>query len=141
MSALQQFKHETKGVRNGATPTRLLAISKKTIGIFSILSILLSLMGAGLIVVGIIGSPLTTAVHSTGFANLPLFVTGVVIASLALALHLIAWVGALTNLARLQYWGWFVLVLVFHGLAVLVYLIVAPPTPASVTSYVQKEVP
>ncbi len=114
-------------------------MSKRTISILSILSIMLALVGAGLIVAGVVGSPLTTTTtgnattaHMTSFANLPLFVAGVVIASLALIPHLIAWAGALINLARLQQWGWFVLVLVLHGIAVLLYLIAGPTTPASV---------
>ncbi len=75
-------------------------MSKRTIGILSILSVMLALVGAGLIVAGIVGSPLTTTTtgnatttHMTNFANLPLFVAGVVIAALALIPHLIAWEG------------------------------------------------
>ena len=88
-------------------------MSKKTIRILSILSLMLALLGAGLIVAGVVGSPWTTTTtgnattaHMTSFANLPLFVAGVVIAALALVPHLIAWAGALINLARLQQWGW-----------------------------------
>jgi hypothetical protein len=107
-------------------------MSKRTIRILSILSIMLALVGASLIVAGIVGSPWTTT-HATSFASLPLFVIGVVIAALALVLHQIAWAGALINLARLQHWGWFGFVLAFHGLAVLVYLIAGPTTPAAMS--------
>lgn len=123
-------------------------MSKRTISIHSILSVMLALVGAGLIVAGVVGSPLTTTTtgnattaHMTSFANLPLFVAGVVIAALALIPHLIAWAGTLINLARLQKWGWFVLVLVLHGIAVLIYLIAGPTTPAGVAhsaSYMQR---
>ncbi len=106
-------------------------MSKRTIRLLAILSILLALVGAGLIVAGIVGSPWTTpSAHATGFASLSLFVAGVVIAALALVSHQIAWAGALINLARLQQWSWFVFVLVLHGIAVLVYLIAGPTTPA-----------
>src|SRR5260370_3651281 len=123
-------------------------MSKRPIGILSILSVMLALVGAGLIVAGIVGSPLTTTTtgnatttHMTNFANLPLFVAGVVIAALALIPHLIAWAGTLINLARLQQWSWFVLVLVLHGIAVLMYLIAGPTTPADMAhsaSYMQR---
>ncbi|HEY6408318.1 MAG TPA: hypothetical protein VIY29_12695 [Ktedonobacteraceae bacterium] len=112
-------------------------MSKKTIRLLTILSIMLALVGAGLIVADIVGSPLTTTTtgnatttHMSIFANLPLFVVGVVVAALALVPHQIAWAGALINLARLQQWSWFVFVLVLHGIAVLVYLIAGPTTPA-----------
>ncbi len=117
-------------------------MSKRTISILFILSVMLALVGAGLIVAGVVGSPLTTTTtgnattaHMTSFANLPLFIAGVVIAALALIPHLIAWAGALINLARLQQWGWFVLVLVLYGIAVLLYLIAGPTTPADIAHY------
>src|SRR5260370_8324601 len=82
-------------------------MSKRTISILFILSVMLALVGAGLIVAGIVGSPLTTTTtgnatttHMTNFANLPLFVAVVVIAALALIPHLIAWAGPLINLLR-----------------------------------------
>jgi hypothetical protein len=121
-------------------------MSKRTIGILSILSFLLALVSAGLIVTGIVGIAWlstaggnTTSSHSTGIANLPLFIVGVIIASLALVVHLTARAGALVTLARLQHWGWFVLVLVFQGIAVLLYLIAGPTTHASVSHAAQPE--
>lgn len=117
-------------------------MSKRTIAILAILSVMLALVGAGLIVVGIVGSPLMTTTignsttgHMTSFANLPLFVAGVVIAFLSLIPHQIAWAGALINLARLQHWGWFVFVLIVHGIAVLAYLIAGPTTPDSAAPF------
>jgi hypothetical protein len=109
-------------------------MSKRMIGMLFILSVMLALVGAGLIIASLVGSPLTTA-HKTGFANLPLFLVGVVIAALSLVSHLIAWAGALINLARLQHWGWFVCVLIVHGSAVLLYLIAGPTAPASATPF------
>jgi hypothetical protein len=109
-------------------------MSKSMILILSILSVTLALVGVGLIVAGIVGSSLT-AVHTSSFAHLPLFLVGVVIAALALVAHLFAWAGALINLARLQHWGWFVFVLIVHGIAVLVYLIADPTTPDSAAPF------
>ncbi len=117
-------------------------MSKRTIGILFILTVILALVGAGLIVAGVVGSPFTTTIngnsttaHMRSFANLPLFVAGVVIASLAGIPYLIASIGALINLARLQQWVWFVLVFVFQGIALLIYLIAGPTTPAGVPHY------
>jgi hypothetical protein len=59
----------------------------------------------------------------------------VVIAAQALVAHLFAWAGALINLARLQHWGWFVFVLIVHGVAVLAYLIAGPTTPAGAVPF------
>ena len=117
---------------------------KSTIGILFILNVIMALVGGGLIVVGIVGSTFTTTTngysttgHITSFGNLPLFVVGVIIASLSGIPYLIAWIGALVNLARLQQWVWFVLLFVFHWIALLIYLIAGPTTPAGVPHYSQ----
>jgi len=117
---------------------------KSTIGILFILNVIMALVGGGLIVAGIVGSTFTTTTngyltkgHITSFGNLPLFVVGVIIASLSGIPYLIAWIGALVNLARLQQWVWFVLLFVFHWIALLIYLIAGPTTPAGVPHYSQ----
>ena len=117
---------------------------KSTISILFILSVITALVGAGLIVGGIIGSTFitTTIGNSTtgqigSFGNLPLFIVGVIIASLSGIPYLIAWIGALINLARLQQWVWFVLVFIFHGIALLIYLIAGPTMPSGVPQYSQ----
>jgi len=117
---------------------------KRTIGILFILHVIMALVGAGLIVAGVVGSTYTTTSngysttgHLTSFGNLPLFVVGVIIASLSGIPYLIAWIGALVNLARLQQWVWFVLLLIFHWIALLIYVIAGPTTPAGVPQYPQ----
>jgi hypothetical protein len=116
-------------------------MSKRTIGIFFIINVIMALVGVGLIVAGLIGSTYTTTSNgytTTGqIGNVPLFVTGVVIVSLSGIPYLIAWIGALINLARLQQWVWFIVVLIFHWIALLVYLIAGPTTPAGVPQYAQ----
>jgi hypothetical protein len=116
-------------------------MSKRTIGIFFIINVIMALVGVGLIVAGLIGSTYTTTGNgytTTGqIGNVPLFVTGVVIASLSGIPYLIAWIGALINLARLQQWVWFIVVLIFHWIALLVYLIAGPTTPPGVPQYAQ----
>ncbi len=119
-------------------------MSKRTIGILFILTVIMGLVGAGLIVAGVVGSTFvttgnrySTTGHITSFGNLTLFIIGVILASLAGIPYLIAWIGALVNLARLQQWVWFVLVFIFHGIALLIYLIAGPTTPAGVPQYSQ----
>ena len=119
-------------------------MSKRTIGIFFIVSIIMGLVGAGLIIGGLVGSTYTTTNNGystnaqiTSFGNLPLFIVGVIILSLSAIPYLIAWIGALINLARLQEWVWFVLMLIFQWITLIVYLITGPTTPAGVPQYSQ----
>jgi hypothetical protein len=46
-------------------------------------------------------------------------------------LALIAWIGALIKTARLSQWLWFILLLVFSGITMLVYIFAGPTKPAS----------
>ena len=111
---------------------------KRTIGILYVLSIVMGLVGAGLILAGLAGStfsnpstPYSVGSQVATLGNPALFVAGVAIAVLAGIPHLIAWIGALVNLARLQQWVWFVLMLLFSSICLLVYLIAGPTTPAA----------
>jgi hypothetical protein len=119
-------------------------MSKRTIGIFFIVSIIMDLVGVGMIVGGLVGSSYTTtntaystSAQVTSFGNLPLFIVGVIILSLSAIPYLIAWIGALINLARLQEWVWFVLMLIFQWITLLVYLIAGPTRRADVPQYSQ----
>ncbi len=111
-------------------------MTKRTIGIFFIVSILMDLIGVGLLVGGLVGSTYattttgySTTTQVTSFGNLPLFILGVTLLSLSAIPFLIAWIGALINLARLQEWVWFVLMILFSWITLLVYLIAGPTTP------------
>src|SRR5690349_1029119 len=117
-------------------------MSKRTIGIFFIVSVIMDLIGVGLIIGGLVGSSYTTTTTGystnaqlTSIGNGPLFVVGIVIVSLSAIPYLIAWIGALINLARLQQWVWFVLMLIFQWITLLIYLIAGPTTPAGVPQY------
>ena len=111
-------------------------MTKRTISIFFIVSIIMDLIGIGLIAGGLVGSTFSTTTNGystnaqvTSFGNLPLFIIGVIILSLSAIPYLIAWIGALINLARLQEWVWFVLMLIFQWITLLVYLFAGPTTP------------
>jgi hypothetical protein len=123
-------------------------MSKRTIGIFFIVSIIMGLVGAGLIIGGLAGSTYTsttsgysTNVQLTSIGNAPLFVFGIIIASLSAIPYLIAWIGALINLARLQQWVWFILMLLFSGITLIVYLFAGPTTRPGVPQYAQNMPP
>jgi len=113
-------------------------MSKRTIGIFFIVSIIMDIVGVGMIIGGLIGS--TTASTSNGysystqvtsFGNQTLFILGVILVSVSAIPYLIAWIGALINLARLQQWVWFVLMLIFQWITLLIYLIAGPTRPSA----------
>ncbi len=119
-------------------------MSKRTIGIFFIVSIIMGLVGAGLIIGGLVGSTYTTTTYGsstnvqlTSIANPALFAVGIIIASLSAIPFLIAWIGALINLARLQQWVWFVLMLIFSWITLLIYLFAGPTTRPGVPQYAQ----
>ncbi|HEV8190331.1 MAG TPA: hypothetical protein VGP82_02445 [Ktedonobacterales bacterium] len=48
--------------------------------------------------------------------------------ALASILALIAWIGALIKTAQLQRWVWFVCLLLFSGIAMLIYVFAGPTT-------------
>src|SRR5947199_6267203 len=81
-------------------------MNKRTIGIFFIVSVIMDLIGVGLIIGGLVGSTYTTTTNGystnaqlTNIGNAPLFIAGIVIVSLSAIPYLIAWIGALINLA------------------------------------------
>jgi hypothetical protein len=60
---------------------------------------------------------------------------GATLALVALAVYVVAsilatvaWVGALIKMAQLQRWGWFVGLLLFSGIALLIYVFAGPTT-------------
>jgi len=118
---------------------------KKTIGIFYIISVVLFIPGISLFIAGLIGSttvynPNTGANDVTSLGNPTLFSTGIIIWILSSWLFLVAWIGALINLARLQRWGWFILMFIFNVICLIVYLFAGPETP-KVAQYPQYQQP
>ena len=107
---------------------------KKTIGIFFIIFVVLFIAGLSLSIAGLIGSttvynPYTGANDVTSIGNPTLFYTGVIIWILSCVPFLVAQIGAMVNLARLQKWGWFILMFIFTFICLPVYLFAGPETP------------
>jgi hypothetical protein len=110
-------------------------MSKRTIGIFFIISIIMDIVGVGLIIGGFIGSTYNTSYYGnttnaqvTSMGHPALFAIGVILAFLSFIPFLIAWIGALINLARLQEWVWLVLMIIFSWITMIIYLIAGPTT-------------
>jgi len=60
---------------------------------------------------------------------MPLFFAGIALYVLGFVSFIVAWIGALINLARLQQWTWFVMVILFNWICLIVYLFAGPDTP------------
>ena len=103
-------------------------MSKRTIGIFFIISVIMDVVGVIMIFGGLIGSTTDTSTQTAQLGNAPLFGFGILLAALSAIPFLIAWIGALINLGRLQEWVWFILMIIFSWITLLVYLIAGPTT-------------
>jgi drug/metabolite transporter (DMT)-like permease len=93
----------------------------------------LIVVGVGVLLLSLAGG-VTTTVNNLGQStstpnNTPLFIVGVAIASLGALAVGVAWIGALIRTAQLGQWAWFVLLLVFQGVMLLVYVIAGPDQP------------
>jgi hypothetical protein len=58
--------------------------------------------------------------------------------SIGFLLGVVAWIGALVRTARLQYWGWFIFLLLLSGLAMLVYIFAGSETQTVPESWAEK---
>lgn len=98
------------------------------------------LSGLAVVIIGVVlvlisvASGTTTSVGPYGGTtttpnNLPLFVIGIVLVCLGAIPVAIAWIGALIRTAQLGEWVWFVLLLLFQGITLLVYVITGPDQP------------
>lgn len=105
-----------------------------------LLGLLCAIVGVGLFIYGAVGvnfSNLSTLQASgklfvaADMSNSTFTILGALIVLLGSILSLIAWIGALIRTATLGRWGWFVCLLLFHGLALLIYIFAGPTTRTS----------
>lgn len=80
-------------------------------------------------------TPTVSAGAGAGFA------IGVVLFIVAGVLATIAWIGALIRSAKMQTWGWFVVVLLLHGLGTLIYAIGGPSDQPVMAAYPPQQYP
>jgi len=119
-------------------------LSKRVVLWLDIIGIILALIGVAVFVPAVfsvaqtctqaqINAGTCTPTVSTG-ASAGILI-GVLLFIVAGLLSTIAWIGALVRAARMQSWGWFVVVLVLHGLGTLIYAIAGPADAAPVAAY------
>lgn len=109
---------------------------KKTVLILWIIGFVIALIGAGMFVPAIVAAANHCTPNAFGGQNCslptsdPLTVIGllgVVVIIIGGLVSTIAWIGALIRSAKMQTWGWFVVVLLFHALGTLIYALAGPP--------------
>ncbi len=111
------------------------SMSKKTIGMLYLISLVLEVFPA---------IPLVAAL-TQGYIDTPTL-EAIIVLSIIMALcgipGIIAWIGTLVNLSRAQEWVWFILVFLFGGIAVLIYVLAGPqPQGARQTPSAQQWAP
>lgn len=104
-----------------------------------ILALLLSIGGIAVFVYGASGGNMNTLNElmasghlfvAADMNNAMLTGIGALLVGIGNLVALIAWIGALVWTARLGRWGWFVVLLIFNGVAMLIYIFAGPTTPA-----------
>lgn len=104
-----------------------------------ILALLLDIGGAAVFVYGASGGNMNTLNElmasghlfvAADMNNAMLTGIGVLLVGIGNLVALIAWIGALVRTARLGRWGWFVVLLIFNGVAMLIYIFAGPTAPA-----------
>jgi hypothetical protein len=119
-------------------------MSKKLILWLTLIGIVLAIIGAALLVPNAISAAHTCTQEqlnngtcqpqvSTGMGSA--IGVGTLLLIAAAILHFIAWIGALVRSARMQSWGWFVVVLIFGSLGLLIYALAGPPDRPQVPAY------
>src|SRR5258708_5111198 len=105
-------------------------MSKSLSRLLCLLSLLGALIGGLLLLNGYEHG--TTLANSTVVSvYFPAMMIGLVLLSVAGLLVLIAWLGALVEMAGLGSWGWFAFLLLFSGMTLLIYIFCGPAFPSS----------
>ena len=108
-------------------------------------SSILFLIGVGICLVatiplifGLVGSTTTTTIVGSSvntqvvtFGNAALFWLAIGMYVLGGIIAFVGWLGALIKMAQLEQWIWFVLLLLFSGIVMLVYIFAGPETRAT----------
>jgi hypothetical protein len=113
-------------------------MSKANNRIFYLIGLGVILVAAVPLVFGLLGSTFTTTylpnggvVHEvTSFGNPVLFWLAIGLYVVGGITAFVGYLGALIKLAQLEQWLWFILLLVFSGITMLVYIFVGPETRA-----------
>jgi len=95
-----------------------------------LLSILAWIIGGLLLARGLMGSTILPNGTISHIAHPGSVRIGLIVLIAGGVLAFIAWIGALIRTAQLGRWGWFVCLLLFSGIAMLVYIFIGPKYPA-----------
>lgn len=110
-------------------------MKRKTILLLCIVSIVIALIGTAMFVPPIIAAANHCTTNAFGGRNCSLPINdpltfvglaGVLVLILGGIAGTVAWIGAIVRAAKMQTWGWFVVVLLFHALGALIYAIAGP---------------
>ena len=117
---------------------------KRTILWLVLSGIILAIIGTALFVPAVVSAAghCTQAQLNNGTCNITptsvqsaAIAVGVILWIIAAILDLIAWIMALIRSARMRSWGWFIVVLLIHGLGTLIYAIAGPPDQPRMPAY------
>ena len=123
---------------------------KRTILWLFLASIILAIIGAAIFVPAVVSaaSHCTQAQLNSGTCNVTptggqsaAIAIGVILWVIAAVLELVAWIMALIRSAMMRTWGWFIVVLLIHGLGTLIYAIAGPRDQPSMPAYQQPNYP
>ena len=113
-------------------------------------SIILAIIGAVIFAIGAVSATGhcsqaqlhngTCTINPTGAQSAAIAI-GVILWILAAVLDLVACVMALIRSAMMRSWGWFIFILLIHGLGTLIYAIAGPPDQPSMPTYQQPTYP
>ena len=97
--------------------------------VLEIVAVVLSIVGAGAAVATANSDGTISNGGAASFGILTII--SLVAALVGLVFFLIAWIGALIKTAQLGQWVWFILLIVFSGITMLVYIFAGPTQPAN----------
>ncbi|GCE10420.1 hypothetical protein [Tengunoibacter tsumagoiensis] len=104
-----------------------------------LIGLVIIIIGVVLIGVGAAQGTTTTTLNSGGTVTTPnnagLFLAGLALTIIGSIPIAVAWIGALVKTAQLGQWIWFILLIVFSGVTMLVYIFAGPTTPANSNNY------
>ena len=113
-------------------------MSKRTSTLLFLIGLAICLVATIPLVFGLIGSTTTTTVVGSSintqiatFGNAALFWLAIGMYVVGGLTAFVGWLGALIKMAQLEQWIWFVLLLLFSGIVMLVYIFAGPETHAT----------
>jgi hypothetical protein len=111
-------------------------MERKTSRNLYLAGLILAIIATVLLVVSTVVLAAGSTVNADGTLNTTagtgigiLAIVASVVYIVAAVLLLVAWIGALIKSARLSQWMWFVLLLLFSGITMLVYIFAGPTEP------------